>query len=118
MPQCGMGASGSSAAACRNERSASVAQKECICATPWMKNSRALGFEVVIGKRMYSLPWPDSIFAGNDGGTLPGGGEQRSVVLDCANAAPVSAALASKTQSLAVRIMTSLQLPGNEVAQL
>src|SRR4030095_8374045 len=116
MPHCGIGASGSSAAAWRNERSASVAQKECICATPWVKNSWALRFDVVMVNRICSLPCPLSSFTGNEGGTLPGGGEQRSAVLDCANAAPASAALASKTQSVAVRIMTNLQLPADEIA--
>src|SRR5687767_7971329 len=82
------------AVACRNERSASVAQNECICATPWMKNSWALGFDVVILNRMCSLPCPESSLAGSDGGTLPGGGEQRSTVLDCAKPA-----LASSTQN-------------------
>ena len=62
---------------------------------------------------MYSLPCPDISLAGSDGGTLPGGGEQRSPVFVCAKAA-----LTSNTQSVAVRIMTDLQLPGNKIAQL
>ena len=45
MPHCGMGAAGSSAAACRKLRSASRAQNECICARPWSKNCCASGLD-------------------------------------------------------------------------
>src|SRR4051812_37832197 len=76
MPQYGIGASGSSAAACMKERSASLAQKECICATPWLKNSCAFAFDVVIGKLIW--PCPDRILAGSDGAAPPGGGAHMS----------------------------------------
>src|SRR5437867_6405289 len=79
IPQYGIGACGSSAAACRKERSASKAQNECICATPWLKNSCALGFEVVMGKLI--CPWPLRMRAGSDGAAAPGGGAHRSLGL-------------------------------------
>src|SRR5216684_823957 len=88
MPQCGIGASGSNSAACRNDRSASVAQKECNCATPWSKNSCAFGFEVVIGK--WTWPWPLMIFAGREGATPLGGGTHMSGCFDCAKAETVA----------------------------
>src|SRR5258705_1538147 len=72
IPHCGIGAAGSRAAACKKDRSASVAQKECICATPWLKNSCALGLDVVMGKLI--CPWPVRIWAGRDGAEPPGGG--------------------------------------------
>src|ERR1700746_2201930 len=67
-----MGACGSSAAACRKERSASKAQNECICATPWLKNSCAFGLDVVIGKSI--CPCPVMMWAGKVGAVPPGGG--------------------------------------------
>src|SRR4029079_13518122 len=70
---------GSSAAACRKERSASTAQKECICATPWLKNSCAFSLVVVMGK--VTRPWPVMIRAGSDGAVPVGGGAQRSLGL-------------------------------------
>src|SRR5262249_20631389 len=76
-----MGACGSSSAACRKDRSASVAQKECICATPCSKNCWACGFWVVMGKR--TTPCPGRSLAGSDGGTLPAAGTQRSGDLLC-----------------------------------
>src|SRR5947207_2087302 len=76
IPQYGIGALGSSAAACKNDRSASVAQKECICATPWLKNSCALLLEVVIGKLI--APCPVMMWAGKAGADPPGGGAHMS----------------------------------------
>src|SRR5262249_487431 len=86
-PHCGMGADGSSAAACRNDRSASRAQKECICASPWSKNFCASGFEVVMAR--CTVPIPGRIFAGKVGASALGGGAQLSPVLGvCAAATP------------------------------
>src|SRR5712691_10027116 len=79
IPQYGIGACGSSAAACRKDRSASVAQKECICATPWLKNSCAFSLDVVMGKSM--RPCPVRMRAGRDGAAPPGGGTHISLGL-------------------------------------
>src|SRR5437763_11662994 len=76
IPQYGIAACGSSAAACRNDRSASIAQNECICATPWLKNSCAFALEVVIGKSI--CPCPLMIRAGSAGAVPPGGGAHMS----------------------------------------
>ena len=66
---------GSSEAACRNERSDSMNQNECICETPWLKNLRASSEVVVTG--MSVVPMPGNSFAGSDG-CAPGGTMQRS----------------------------------------
>src|SRR5258705_13826872 len=79
IPHCGIGAAGSRAAACKKDRSASVAQKECICATPWLKNSCALALDVVMGKSM--RPCPVRMRAGSDGAVPPGGGAHISLGL-------------------------------------
>ena len=76
IPHCGIGAAGSSAAACRNERSASRAQKECICASPWSKNCCASGLVVVIA--IWTVPIPGSSLAGRVGPSALGGGVQLS----------------------------------------
>src|SRR5688572_6527217 len=66
---------GSSAAACRNERSDSMNQNECTCETPWLKNLRASSEVVVTG--MSVVPMPGNNLAGSDG-CAPGGTMQRS----------------------------------------
>src|SRR5262249_40143635 len=76
MPHCGMGASGSSAAAFKKDRSASRAQNECICARPWSKNSCAFADLVAIAR--WARPCPGNSFAGKDGRMLEGGATQRS----------------------------------------
>ncbi len=78
MPHCGMGATGSKAAACRKLRSASRAQKECICARPWSKNCCASGLEVVIAR--CTVPMPDRSLAGSVGASELGGGVQLSAL--------------------------------------
>ena len=81
MPHCGMGAAGSSAAACRKLRSASRAQNECICATPWSKNCCASGLDVVIAR--CTVPMPGRILAGSVGASELGGGAQLSPPFGC-----------------------------------
>src|SRR5260370_37436632 len=83
-----MGACGSSAAACKKDRSASTAQNECICATPWLKNSCAFGFDVVMGKSI--CPCPVMMWAGKVGAEPPGGGTHISFGLVSAAASNVT----------------------------
>src|SRR5260370_42510220 len=85
MAQDGMGGCGSSSGAWRKERSASVDRNECICATPWSKNSCAFGFDVVIGK--WTVPWPLRTLAGSAGAVPLGGGTHRSGCFVCSNTA-------------------------------
>ena len=81
MPQYAMAMFGSSAAACRNDRSDSMNQNECICETPWLKNVRASAEDVVTG--MSVSPMPGSSFAGSSG-CAPGGTVQTSGSGRCA----------------------------------
>src|SRR5260370_12910493 len=91
-----MGACGSSAAACKKDRSASTAQNECICATPWLKNSCAFGLDVVIGKSI--CPCPVIMWAGKAGAVPPGGGAHMSagLVSVAANSVEVPSRAANK----------------------
>src|SRR5260370_17546931 len=91
-----MGACGSSAAACKKDRSASTAQNECICATPWLKNSFAFGLDVVIGKSI--CPCPVMMRAGKAGAVPPGGGAHMSLglVSAAANSVEVQSRAANK----------------------
>src|SRR6185503_3695739 len=74
-PQYAIAMSGSSVAACRNERSDSRNQNECTWDTPWLKKRRASSELVVTG--MSVLPWPCISRAGNSG-CAPGGTAHRS----------------------------------------
>src|SRR5215467_13177861 len=117
IPHCGIGAAGSSAAACRNERSASKAQKECICATPWLKNSCAFGFEVVMGKLI--VPCPVMMRAGKVGAVPPGGGAHMSLGFSgVLFAAAAKIATGANRSVIHLRRIRFLQFPLNQVTQL